>query len=165
MSECPCGSGLSYAECCKPYITGKTIPATAVALMRSRYTAYTRSEIDYLFNTSGPDIREEFNHEASRTWADSADWQGLAILDVEGGDETDETGKVEFLARYQVKEKVCDHHELAKFARVEGKWCFMDGLVKGPEPVRREGPKVGRNDPCPCGSDRKFKKCCAGKSE
>ena len=27
-------------------------------------------------------------------------------------------------------------------------------------PVRRAGPKVGPNDPCPCGSGRKFKKCC-----
>ena len=29
-----------------------------------------------------------------------------------------------------------------------------------PEPVRREAPKVGRNDPCPCGSGKKFKQCC-----
>lgn len=29
-----------------------------------------------------------------------------------------------------------------------------------PEPVRRAAPKVGRNDPCPCGSGKKFKKCC-----
>ena len=29
------------------------------------------------------------------------------------------------------------------------------------EPVRRETPKVGRNEPCPCGSGKKFKKCCA----
>jgi uncharacterized protein len=28
-------------------------------------------------------------------------------------------------------------------------------------PRRREGPKVGRNDPCPCGSGRKYKHCCA----
>jgi preprotein translocase subunit SecA len=27
------------------------------------------------------------------------------------------------------------------------------------QPVRREGPKIGRNDPCPCGSGQKFKKC------
>ena len=27
-------------------------------------------------------------------------------------------------------------------------------------PVRRSEPKVGRNDPCPCGSGKKFKKCC-----
>lgn len=30
-----------------------------------------------------------------------------------------------------------------------------------PAPVRRSSPKVGRNDPCPCGSGAKFKKCCA----
>lgn len=29
-----------------------------------------------------------------------------------------------------------------------------------PSTVRREGPKVGRNEPCPCGSGRKFKRCC-----
>jgi uncharacterized protein YecA (UPF0149 family) len=27
-------------------------------------------------------------------------------------------------------------------------------------PVRREAPKVGRNEPCPCGSGKKFKSCC-----
>jgi len=36
-------------------------------------------------------------------------------------------------------------------------------LVKEAEPIRREAVKVGRNDPCPCGSGRKFKKCCEGK--
>jgi uncharacterized protein YecA (UPF0149 family) len=29
-----------------------------------------------------------------------------------------------------------------------------------PKTVTREMPKVGRNDPCPCGSGKKFKKCC-----
>ena len=29
-----------------------------------------------------------------------------------------------------------------------------------PEQFKREAPKVGRNDPCPCGSDKKYKKCC-----
>jgi uncharacterized protein YecA (UPF0149 family) len=28
------------------------------------------------------------------------------------------------------------------------------------EPIRRDAPKVGRNDPCPCGSGKKYKKCC-----
>ena len=31
------------------------------------------------------------------------------------------------------------------------------------EPVKRTAPKVGRNDPCPCGSGKKFKQCCMGK--
>jgi preprotein translocase subunit SecA len=29
-----------------------------------------------------------------------------------------------------------------------------------PEPIRRTEPKIGRNDPCPCGSGKKYKKCC-----
>lgn len=31
-------------------------------------------------------------------------------------------------------------------------------------PLRREGPKIGRNDPCPCGNGRKFKHCCGSNS-
>mgnify|MGYP003964269483 FL=1 len=42
--------------------------------------------------------------------------------------------------------------------------AFDDGsaaaAVKTPTPVRRETPKVGRNQPCPCGSGKKFKHCC-----
>jgi len=34
------------------------------------------------------------------------------------------------------------------------------GLGGTPHPYRREAPKVGRNDPCPCGSGKKYKKCC-----
>jgi preprotein translocase subunit SecA len=34
------------------------------------------------------------------------------------------------------------------------------GAPQPAAPVRRDGPKVGRNDPCPCGSGRKYKKCC-----
>ena len=29
-----------------------------------------------------------------------------------------------------------------------------------PATVKREAAKVGRNDPCPCGSGKKYKKCC-----
>jgi uncharacterized protein YecA (UPF0149 family) len=32
--------------------------------------------------------------------------------------------------------------------------------LAAPKPTRRAQPKVGRNDPCPCGSGKKFKKCC-----
>ena len=34
------------------------------------------------------------------------------------------------------------------------------GLPPERRPVRRTGPKIGRNDPCPCGSGKKFKQCC-----
>jgi preprotein translocase subunit SecA len=35
------------------------------------------------------------------------------------------------------------------------------GDGEAPQPIRRIGPKIGRNDPCPCGSGKKYKKCCA----
>jgi uncharacterized protein YecA (UPF0149 family) len=31
---------------------------------------------------------------------------------------------------------------------------------KGQAPIQRAGPRVGRNDPCPCGSGKKYKNCC-----
>ena len=39
-----------------------------------------------------------------------------------------------------------------------------EGAVQTVETVKKSGPDVGRNDPCPCGSGKKFKKCCYGKS-
>jgi uncharacterized protein YecA (UPF0149 family) len=35
-----------------------------------------------------------------------------------------------------------------------------EGVPAAPKTVRHDGPKVGRNDPCPCGSGKKYKKCC-----
>ncbi len=34
---------------------------------------------------------------------------------------------------------------------------------KRSQTVRHEGPKIGRNDPCPCGSGKKYKKCCGAR--
>ena len=39
-------------------------------------------------------------------------------------------------------------------------WKFADGELVGETPTVREEPKIGRNDPCPCGSGKKYKKCC-----
>jgi Predicted metal-binding protein related to the C-terminal domain of SecA len=47
---------------------------------------------------------------------------------------------------------------------VGGAWFFYDGRAVKQETIKKEGPDVGRNDPCPCGSGKKYKKCCgAGK--
>ena len=53
-----------------------------------------------------------------------------------------------------------EHHERAEFEKIKGEWRFIDGRIIGPEPIRREEPRIGRNDPCPCGSGLKYKKCC-----
>ena len=160
MSDCPCCSGRAYEQCCEPLLLGHTRATTAEALMRSRYTAYTLAEIDYIFKSSGARVRREFDAESSRKWAQSAEWKGFEIRRSEGGSEQDTKAIIEFVAHYQVEKADFEHHEIAEFGRVDGEWRFMDGKVVSPPPVRRETPKVGRNDPCTCGSGKKFKKCC-----
>jgi len=44
--------------------------------------------------------------------------------------------------------------------RESGTWCYAGGRVIGVDPYRREEPKIGRNEPCSCGSGKKYKKCC-----
>jgi len=118
--------------------------------------------IEYLYKTSGPRVRKEFDAENSKKWAESARWNGIEIVAATGGGENDETGRVEFIAHYAVKDADFKHHERAEFAKLDGEWHFMDGKIFGTDPFRREQPKVGRNDVCPCGSGKKYKKCCQG---
>lgn len=162
MSDvCPCGSGLAFETCCEPFLIEREKPSTATALMRSRYSAYALGAVDYLYKTSGSKVRKEFDAESSRKWAESATWTGIEIISEEGGGADDETGVIEFIAHYSVKDSEFNHHERAEFAKVDGVWRFIDGRIFGTDPIRRDEPKVGRNDPCPCGSGKKFKKCCA----
>ncbi|MFO7936135.1 MAG: YchJ family protein [Kiritimatiellia bacterium] len=164
MSEtCPCGSKLTFEECCEPYLVHAKKPATATQLMRSRYTAYALGTVEYLYETSGSKVKKEFDADSSRKWSESAQWTGIEILEEEEGQPGDEKGSVEFIAHYTVNETAFDHHERAEFTKINGEWVFMDGRIFGPEPERREKPKIGRNDPCPCGSGKKYKKCCISK--
>jgi hypothetical protein len=48
---------------------------------------------------------------------------------------------------------------------LEDEDLFDDENLHLPEPYVREAPKIGRNDPCPCGSGRKYKRCCLGREE
>ena len=159
MSACPCGSGSEYSACCAPYITGQKQAATAETLMRSRYTAYVKNKISYIESTHDPATRDSLDLDATEEWARDSEWLGLEILAVEGGGAKDETGTVEFKARFTQEGEELVHHELSQFVKKEERWYFSDGH-KPSTTVVRESPKVGRNDPCPCGSGRKYKKCC-----
>jgi SEC-C motif-containing protein len=158
MENCPCGSGRGYADCCGPYISGKAKPATAEALMRSRYTAYATKAIDYIVATCLIDEEHGIDKEATKRWSEKSTWQGLAILGAEKGGSADEEGMVEFRATYVLDGLRENHHEKASFVKKDGAWLFAEGEVI-PETVVREGPKVGRNESCPCGSGKKYKKC------
>jgi SEC-C motif-containing protein len=67
---------------------------------------------------------------------------------------------VEFIASFREEGQLHRHHEVARFLRDQDRWYYMDGAAPKPQTLRHEQPKVGRNDPCPCGSGKKYKKCC-----
>jgi SEC-C motif domain protein len=159
VNDCPCGSGLPYSKCCGRYIDGGETPSTAEALMRSRYTAYTMARIEYISETHDPKTRDQHDPEEARGWAEGVEWQGLEILNTDAGGPEDKKGIVDFVARFENEDGEQEHRERSTFVKRDDRWYFADGKPLGPATVRRESPKVGRNDPCPCGSGKKFKKC------
>ena len=158
MNSCPCGSGTDYAVCCEPIITGKKLAETAEQLMRARYSAHVKVDVDFLYASTHPDYREGYDHKGTKTWAENSEWLGLDILATTDGGPGDESGEVEFIARFRNKDGTRKHHERGLFKREKKKWLFTEGnMVKG-QPISVT--KIGRNDPCPCGSGKKYKKCC-----
>jgi SEC-C motif-containing protein len=147
-------------ECCEPLIKGVRAAETAEHLMRSRYTAYVKKEIEYLHTTLHPDHRGDFDEKTTRAWAGRSEWHGLEIIRTEAGGTDDAEGKVEFIATFSQEGAKQRHHELADFKKEDGKWFLVSGETVAPQQVVRSSPKVGRNDPCPCGSGKKYKKCC-----
>lgn len=161
MSQCPCNSGIEFSDCCAPFLKGRKKPLTALALIRSRYTAHTFANIDYIQSTHHPEHRHEIDVKSTREWAENSEWLSLEILSSTEGGEDDETGTVEFVAKFNdAKGILINHHEISLFAKSEGDWYFVDAEAPKVKQVRRDEPKIGRNDPCACGSGKKFKKCC-----
>ena len=158
MTSCPCGSNASLEDCCGQYLDGNAAP-TAEKLMRSRYTAFVEGRGDYLAATLSADQQKEFDVDDFNESFKNTKWHGLEIRNTSDGGENDETGTVEFVARYKANGDQIEHHELAMFTREGGKWVFAD-CIMNPKPETRRVEKVGRNEPCPCGSSKKYKKCC-----
>jgi SEC-C motif domain protein len=157
---CVCGIGESTETHCLPIIKGTAKAATAQALMRARYAAYALGELDFLKTSLHPEQRGDYDEKATELWSKKATWHGLEIVETTDGGEGDATGIVEFKAHYEVNGLRNEHHERAEFQKQNGVWYFFDGTQVTHAPIRREGPRVGRNDPCSCGSGKKFKKCC-----
>ena len=158
---CPCGSEKTYARCCEPVIRGNVKPESAEDLLRSRYSAFVKHEIEYIFDSHHPRTRNTLVRKEVEDWSRDSEWQSLKVLEKEAGEADDEKGTIVFHAEYTLDGKKNDHYEKSFFEKDAGDWKFVDahGIQTGPF-VRGE-PKVGRNDPCPCGSGKKLKKCCA----
>jgi len=162
MNKCPCSSGQDYAECCQPVIEGEKKAPTPEALMRARYSAHASGQSNFLISSLHPSIRGEEPRDEDQDKFEEIkndiSWDGLEVVETS---EQGDIGEVDFIAHYSIQDHPQKHREKAKFVKEDGEWFYLDGEVEGHVTYRRESPKVGRNDPCPCGSGKKYKKCCA----
>ena len=142
---CPCGSGIALDDCCGKWHQGQPAPS-AERLMRSRYSAYTLSLIDYLVATTLPAQQAALDRDSMRAWSLGSTWLGL---EVEGSELIDTHAFVTFTARWHDGDGEHRHRERSAFVQQAGRWYFIDPTV----PL-----KAGRNDPCPCASGQKLKK-------
>lgn len=151
-SFCLCGSGASFAACCGPYLEQGAVAPTAEALMRSRYSAYALKNEAYLLATWQAGTRpSELNLAAG-----ALTWLGLEVRRTDAGQPGDSEGVVEFSARYLCGGKEGTLSELSRFVQERGKWFYLSGKLETDTLA-----KIGRNALCPCGSGKKYKRCCA----
>lgn len=165
MTLCLCSSGSDFQSCCGPILANSRSAGTAEELMRARYSAYATKNIDFVITSTLPASRSSSDFEAMRAWAEQAEWSGLEVVSTNKGQGEDNQGEVEFIARYKLSGVSHQHHEKSLFIKKDDSWFFKDGTVLYSGPSEKPTPvvnatKTGRNDPCSCGSGRKFKKCC-----
>lgn len=126
--NCPCGSGRAYADCCQPLIDNLRQADTAEELMRSRYSAFALGDADHLFRTWHPATRPKDVDPGALSW------EGLEILDTDGGGVADDEGVVEFLAHFRSgtgrRSTPGRLHERSRFGRRAGRWFYLDGDVR-----------------------------------
>ena len=148
---CPCGSKKAEQYCCGVYLAGKKQPDTAEKLMRSRYTAFCRGDVDYLNATMHPDKRQQSDRTELTNSLENIQWLGLTIIDTQAGKKNDARGIVEFEAIYRVNEPG-QLHERSRFVKTDGRWFYVDGdILSGTIPKPKE--------PCWCGSGKKYRHC------
>lgn len=166
---CHCGSQKNYAVCCQPFLTGKAHAQTPEELMRSRYSAFYEGNADYLIRTRHASKRDQDDRNRIEQMMQETEWLGLRVVN-HSADVA--SGVVEFVAFYRERNfsslsnfsplpdfkderrVVLPHqlHERSNFVRENGRWFYVDGVTL-PDIT------IARNDPCWCGSGRKFKQC------
>ena len=126
--NCPCGNPKSYAACCQVAHQSITNVKTAEQLMRSRYTAFTMGNGDYLMQSHHSTTQPTQEKENIENWANSVVWLGLDVLHTTKGLATDNEGTVEFTAHFLENGKPATIHENSKFIKENGLWMYL-GIV------------------------------------
>jgi SEC-C motif-containing protein len=126
--NCPCGNNQTIENCCGAIIKGEKEALTAEELMRSRYTAFTKGNGDYLMASHSVNTRELKDKKDLENWAKSVTWMHLDVLNTTDGKANDTQGTVEFKAFFVDHGKVDVIHENSSFRIENGKWVYV-GVV------------------------------------
>jgi len=124
--RCPCDLDADYAACCGRFHRGEE-PPDPPTLMRSRYSAFARGELEYLWKTlhpEHPDRAGSFDAWASSTRKTirSMRYLRLRILDAEGE-------RVLFHATLSRRRRDVSFAELSVFAKEDAGWRYLDGAT------------------------------------
>jgi SEC-C motif-containing protein len=133
-----------------------TWPSSPKALLEARYKAFVTADIDFLMASHHPETRDQVDRKSIEAWAKESEWRGLTI---ENEDVKKDKALITFTVKYSRDFQGFNHREDAEFRKSEDRWYYFDSVFPKQETIRHES-KVGRNDPCSCGSGKKFKKCC-----
>jgi SEC-C motif-containing protein len=127
---CPCHSGKPYSDCCQKYHAGE-VSENALALTRSRYSAYALGDADYIIVTTHPDNPGRMTplerwRDAILSFSHSSSFTGLDIISfVDGGDEA----YVTFTAHIMKGSNDVSFTETSRFVRCNGRWLYRDGCI------------------------------------
>lgn len=154
-TDCPCGSHVKFSDCCGRFLSGLALADTPEQLMRSRFSAFALGHFeDYLLKTWHPKYCPV--QTAEELARDPVAWQKLEIREhSEQGDQ----GMVTFCAWFRDGQGLHPYVERSQFVRVNGEWLYTEGESL---PYQKTV-KIKPNDPCPCGSGKKYKKCCGSR--
>lgn len=163
--NCLCGSNFDKNECCMPIISGTKAAKSPEQLMRSRYTAYAIKNASYLFNTYALKSQKSQSITEIKQWAEQTKWLKLIVIDASPYPTMDLVTSVDklpiptvtFSAHYILQNKIFTMTEKSNFIIENGEWRYLDGDFSSDHGVSLPG----RNENCPCGSLKKFKRCCA----
>jgi SEC-C motif-containing protein len=158
--SCPCQSGKqfpkTYDQCCRQLHINAVSALTAEQLMRSRYSAFCVKDKHYLRKTHHPSQRHNNDEESLAAVMTSTQWHGLTIVkDYQGKNQNQNQGYIEFIARYSENQQPGLLHEKSRFVKEDEQWFYIDGEIINSGLI----PLPNRNEPCWCGSGKKFKKC------
>tara|TARA_B110000459_G_scaffold203183_1_gene258643 strand:+ start:484 stop:867 length:384 start_codon:yes stop_codon:yes gene_type:complete len=124
--DCPCGNKKSYKECCEIAHHSLKSAITAEQLMRSRYTAFTLANGDYLMESHHVSTRPISEKKEIVAWAKSVEWLELKIAYTTKGLENDNEGTVAFEAFFKENGELNAIKEHSKFVKENGCWYYLD---------------------------------------